>query len=162
MWERQISLCLALHLGHQMLKNLPAMKDTWVQFLGQEDPLEKEMAAHSRILAWRVPPTEEPGGLQSTGLQRVGHDWSDLACTHTSFYRGPQGHRSEHSVPDLELDRAAALEKLMACAPARLARMWWLSGRSQRQGETHSARCTYPAKQRCCTVLLTEICFLSK
>ena len=74
MWERQISLCLALHLGHQMLKNLPAMKETWVQFLGQEDPLEKEMAAHSSILAWRVPPTEEPGGLQSTGLQRVGHD----------------------------------------------------------------------------------------
>ena len=74
MWERQIFLCLALYLGHQMLKNLPAMKETWVQFLGQEDPLKKEMAAHSSILAWRVPPTEEPGGLQSTGLQRVRHD----------------------------------------------------------------------------------------
>ena len=52
-----------------MLKRLPAMRETWVQSLGQEDPLEKEMATHSRILAWRVPWMEEPGGLQSTGLQ---------------------------------------------------------------------------------------------
>ena len=144
------------------LKNLPAVQKTWVPSLGWEDPLEEELKIHSSILAWGIPWTEEPVRLQSTGLQRVGHDWSDLACTHTSFYRGPQGRHSEHSVPDLELDRAAALEKLMSCAPARLARMWWISGRSQRQGETHSARCTYPAKQRCCTVLLTEICFLSK
>ena len=57
-----------------MVKNLPAMQETEVQPLGQEDPLEKEMATHSRILAWRIPWTEEPGGLQSTGLQRVGHD----------------------------------------------------------------------------------------
>ena len=71
MWERQISLCLALHLGHQMLKNLPAMKETWVQFLGQEHPLEKEMAAHSSILAWRIPWIEESGGIQSMGSQRV-------------------------------------------------------------------------------------------
>ena len=55
------------------------MQETWVQFLSQEDPLEKEMAAHYSILAWRVPWTEEPGGLQSIGLQRVGHDCSDLA-----------------------------------------------------------------------------------
>ena len=48
--------------------------ETWVQSLGWEDPLEKEMATHSSILAWRIPWTEEPGGLQSTGLQRVGHD----------------------------------------------------------------------------------------
>ena len=50
------------------------MRETWVQSLGQEDPLEKEMATHSSILAWRIPWVEEPGGLQSTGLQRVGHD----------------------------------------------------------------------------------------
>ena len=49
-------------------------QEMWVQALGQKDPLEEEMAAHSRILAWRIPWTEEPGGLQSTGLQRVGHD----------------------------------------------------------------------------------------
>ena len=49
-------------------------EDIWVQFLGQEDFVEKGMATHSRILAWRIPWTEEPGGLQSVGLQRVGHD----------------------------------------------------------------------------------------
>ena len=58
----------------QRLKRLPAMQETWVQSLGQENPLENEMATHSNILAWRIPWTEEPGGLQSTGLQRVGHD----------------------------------------------------------------------------------------
>ena len=58
----------------QMVKSLPAVQETWVQSLGQEDPLEKEMATHSRILAWRIPWTEEPGGLQSTGSQRVRHD----------------------------------------------------------------------------------------
>ena len=58
----------------QMVKNLPAMQETWVQSLGQEDPLEKEMATHSNILAWDIPRTEEPGGLQSKELQRVGHD----------------------------------------------------------------------------------------
>ena len=58
----------------QAVKRLPAMRETRVQSLGLEDPLEKEMATHSTILAWRIPWTEEPGGLQSTGMQRVGHD----------------------------------------------------------------------------------------
>ena len=58
----------------QRLKRLPSMQDTWVRSLGQEDLLEKEMATHSSILAWRIPWTEEPGGLQSTGSQRGGHD----------------------------------------------------------------------------------------
>ena len=57
----------------QMLKNLPALQETQVQSLGHEDPLEKEMASHSSILAWRILCTEEPGRLQSLGLQRVGH-----------------------------------------------------------------------------------------
>ena len=57
-----------------MVENLPAVQETWVRSLGQENPLENEMATHSNILAWRIPWTEEPGGLQSTGLQRVGHD----------------------------------------------------------------------------------------
>ena len=57
-----------------MVKNLPAIQETQVQYLGQEDPLEKEMAIYSSILAWRSPWTERPGGLQSMGLQRVGHD----------------------------------------------------------------------------------------
>ena len=57
-----------------MVKLLPAMQETRVQSLGQEDPLEKEMATHSSILAWKIPWMEEPGRLQSTGSQRVGHD----------------------------------------------------------------------------------------
>ena len=70
-----------IHLLHlmdsrvpQMVKNLPAMWEIWVQCLGQDDPLEKEMAIHSTVLAWRIPWTEDPGGLQSTGSQRAGHD----------------------------------------------------------------------------------------
>ena len=58
----------------QMVKYLPAMQETQVQSLGGEDPLEKEMATHFSILAWRIPWTEEPGRLQSMGSQRVGHD----------------------------------------------------------------------------------------
>ena len=57
-----------------MAKRLPAMKETRVRSLGQEDPLEKEMATHSSTLAWKIPWTEEPGRLQSMGLQRVEHD----------------------------------------------------------------------------------------
>ena len=60
--------------GAQKVKNLLAMQDTWVQSLGQEDPLEKGMATHSSILAWEIPRTDEPGRLQSMGSQRVGHD----------------------------------------------------------------------------------------
>ena len=61
----------------QMVKNLFAMQETWekqVRSLGWKDPLEKEMATHSSILAWKIPWTEAPGGLQSMGLQRIGHD----------------------------------------------------------------------------------------
>ena len=58
----------------QTVKNLPAMQETQVQSLGGEDPLEEGMATHSSILAWRIPWTEEPGGLQSIGSQRVRHD----------------------------------------------------------------------------------------
>ena len=57
----------------QMVKYLPIMRETGVQSLGQEDPLEKEMATHSSTLAWKIPWTEEPGRLQSIALQRVGH-----------------------------------------------------------------------------------------
>ena len=58
----------------QMVKNLPAMQETWVPSLSQEDPLEKRMATHSSILAWEISWREEPGGLESMELQRVGHD----------------------------------------------------------------------------------------
>ena len=59
--------------GGSVVKNLPAMQETWVQSLGQEYPLEEEMATHSSILAWEIPWTEAPGGVQSMGLQRVRH-----------------------------------------------------------------------------------------
>ena len=59
----------------QRLKRLPSVWETGVRSLGWEDPLEKEMVTHSGILAWRIPWTEEPGRLQSTGSQRIGHDW---------------------------------------------------------------------------------------
>ena len=55
----------------QLVKNLPAVQETWVQFLGREDPLEKEVVTHSTILAWRIPWTEEPGRLQSMGSQEL-------------------------------------------------------------------------------------------
>ena len=58
----------------QRVKTLPAMQETWVQSLGQEDPLKKEMATKSSILAWRIPRTEELGRLQSIASQRVGHE----------------------------------------------------------------------------------------
>ena len=58
----------------QRLKHLPAMRETWVRSLGWEDPLKKEMATHSSILAWRIPWMGEPGGLQPRESQRVGHD----------------------------------------------------------------------------------------
>ena len=67
-WMRFVSLVA------QRVKHLPAMWETWVQFLGWEDPLEKEMATHSSTLAWRIPWTEGPGRLQSMGSQRVGHN----------------------------------------------------------------------------------------
>ena len=67
----------------QIVKCPPARRETWVQSLGWEDPLEKEMTTHSSTLAWKMPWTEEPGGLQSMGSQRFGHDW--MTDTHLSF-----------------------------------------------------------------------------
>ena len=69
-----MDLTLGASLMAQTVKNLPAMWETWVRSLGWEDPLEEGMATPSSILAWRIPRTEEPGGLQSMGLQRVEHD----------------------------------------------------------------------------------------
>ena len=63
----------------KLVKNLPAIQETWLQSLGWEDSLEKGMAPQSSILAWRIPWMEEPGGLPSMGSHRVGHDRSDLA-----------------------------------------------------------------------------------
>ena len=67
----------------QMIKNLPAMQETWVLSLGWENPLEKEMATHSSILAWEITWTEELGGLQSMGSQRVGHNLANNSFKET-------------------------------------------------------------------------------
>ena len=67
-------LCSPASLVAQMVKRLPAVQETWVLSLGWEDPLEKEMATHSSVLAWSIPGTGEPGGLPSMGSHRVGHD----------------------------------------------------------------------------------------
>ena len=81
------------------------MQETWVQYLGWEDPLEKEMATHSSFLAWKIPWTEEPGRLQSMGSQRVGYDWATSlpglwACV-SSWYE--QGHGKDNRQKDLSL-----------------------------------------------------------
>ena len=81
-----IFLPWGVSLGAQKVENLPAIQGPQVQSLGPEDPLEKEMATHSSILAWRIPRTEEPGGLQSMRLQRVRHDW-DSPIRFTKSYQ---------------------------------------------------------------------------
>ena len=65
---------IRVSLMGQMVKSLPLMQETWVRSWGQEDPLEKEMATHSRILAWKIPWTEDPDGLHPMGSQRAGHN----------------------------------------------------------------------------------------
>ena len=72
-------LSIKYSLVAKRLKCLPAMRETWVWSLGREDPLEKEMATHSSSLAWRIPWIEEPGGVQSMGSQRVGHEATSLS-----------------------------------------------------------------------------------
>ena len=80
--DNRIAYCAGLGFpGGSAVKNPPAMQEIRVQSLGREDPLEKEMATHSSILAWEIPWTEEPGGLQSMVLQRAGHD--RVTNTHT-------------------------------------------------------------------------------
>ena len=74
-------------LVDQTVKNLPAMQKTWVWSLGREDPLEKRMETHSSSLAWRIPWAEKPGGLQSMGSQRVGHNWVTNTFTFTPLKR---------------------------------------------------------------------------
>ena len=74
------------------------MQEMWVQSLGQEDPLEEEMATHSNTLAWRIPWTEEPGGLQYKGLQRVRHHWA----TKFAGLRGMFGSKDERDLGNME------------------------------------------------------------
>ena len=95
----------------QMVKCLPAVQETWVQSLGWEDPLQKEMATHSSTLAWKIPWTEEPGRLQSMGSQRVGHDWETPLSLSLSSHTTNNG-RIRIQPTDLSLSQYAKKNSL--------------------------------------------------
>ena len=96
---RCFKACFGASLLVQSVKNLPAMQETAVQSLGQEDPLEKEMTIHSSTIAWKIPWTEEPDRLQSVGLQRVGNDWTTSLSLFTLSQR-TWSHFVGNFVPD--------------------------------------------------------------
>ena len=101
-----------------MVKHLPAKRETWVQFLGWEDPLEKEMATHSSTLAWRIPWTKDPGRLQSMGSQRVRHNWA----TSLSFFRSYRDYTEKW---ELSGQWALATGENTAVSGAPLSACWW-------------------------------------
>ena len=102
----------------QQVKNPPASQEpqeTQVWSLSWEDPLEKEMTTYSNILAWRISWTEEPGSLQSIGLQRIRHDWSDLACTYSTgnYIQYPvKNHHGKNMKKNVHVSRT----ELLCCA----------------------------------------------
>ena len=107
----------------QMVKRLPTMQETWIRSLGQEDPLEKEVAIHSSTLAWKIPWMEEPGRLQSMGSQRVGHDWATSPHTNKAQSDLPQL-KDDHFFPWLSsflfsLWKIRKGQLLLDCAPLR-------------------------------------------
>ena len=105
------------------VKNLPAMQEeTGVRSLGQENPLEKGMATHSNILVCRIPWTEEPGGLQSIGLQRVEHDWRDWAC---KCEKESENQAERSRVPSWSLERTGRAQGYGGRRPL------WLGMRSE-------------------------------
>ena len=87
------------------------MRETWVQSLDPEDPLEKKMATHSSILAWRIPWTEEPGGLQSVGSQRVGHDWATSLSLSQSLALRPAAFSSPGSLLEMQIPPVLLLDQ---------------------------------------------------
>ena len=97
----------------QLIKNLPAMEETWTRFLGQEDPLEMEIATHLSILAWRFPGTEEPGQLQSTGMQeldiaeQLNHHHQDICVTLCLSCREGNGTPLQYSCLENPMDGGA-------------------------------------------------------
>ena len=106
------SLSVVVCVVAQRLKRLPPMRETRVWSLGREDTLEKEMAIHSSILAWRIPWTEKPSRLQSTGLQRVGHDWATsphltlILCANKILQVLPILDFKTHSISEREINKS--------------------------------------------------------
>ena len=102
----------------QMVKSLPAMQETWVQFLGQEDPLDKGMAIYSSVLAWRIPWTEEPGRLQFMGPQKVGRD---LATEHRTM----SNHKRLISSRGRQICKQTSVPKRFLYQEDNLSRVGW-------------------------------------
>ena len=118
------------HIVAQMVKSLPAVRETQVRSLDQEDPLEKEMATHSSILVWKIPWMEEPGQLQSEGSQRVGHNWT----TSLSFFFFLYGCES-WTIKKAERQR---IDTFKLWCWRRLLRVPWTARRSTSQSERKS------------------------
>ena len=114
-------LLFGASLVAQRLKHLPAMWETRVRSLVWEDALEKEMATHSSTLAWRIPWREEPGGLQSTGSQRVGYDWA----TSLHFTYCCLDHLNENGERKSRM-KAKKIKKLLHLSKWMVAWKWWL------------------------------------
>ena len=108
----------------QIVRNSPTMQETWVWSLGSEDPLEKEMATHSSILAWRIPQTKEPGELQSMGSQRVGHDWVTNTSTYPKRVRVNRGMSPLYSGAEPELQTIKEAEWFPACLVLITGLLW--------------------------------------
>ena len=107
----------------QMVKNSPTMQETWVWSLALENPLEKEMATHSSILAWRIPQTKEPE-LQSLGSQRVGHDWVTNTSTYPRTVRVKRGISPLYSGAEPEIQTIKEVEWFPACL-VLITRLLW-------------------------------------
>ena len=127
----------------QAVKNLPAMQENWIQSHGWEGPLEKGMATHSTILAWRIPWTKEPGRLQSMGLQRVRHDWAtntfiSFSSTSLGFPGGTGGKASTSYLPQTT-SRASQVALVVKNPPAKLEKHFWLLGFSGGSDSKESA-----------------------
>ena len=123
---------IADSLVTQLVKNLPAMQETLVRFLGWEDPLEEGMATHSSIFAWRIPWTEKPGRLQSVRLQRIGHNWS------TAFQVNSEGTWSYICVFSV-IQSCSTLCNPLGLQPTRLLCPWDFPGKNTAMG------CPFPS-----------------
>ena len=108
----------------QMVKNSPTMQETWVWSLASEDPLEKEMATQSSILAWRIPQTKEPGELQSLGSQRVRHDWVTNTSTYPRRVRVKRGISPLYSGAEPEIQTIKEVEWFPACLVLITGLLW--------------------------------------
>ena len=150
---------LSASLGAQLVKNPPAMQETWVQSLGWEDPLEKGTATHSSILAWRIPWTEETVGLQSVRLQRVRHDF------HFHFSLSPVAQTGKNPLAMQEtwvwsLGRKDPLEKGMATHFSILARRipWTEEPGRLWSIELHRVRHDPKTVKNCCSKKVNLLC----